>query len=303
MSALLEGSYLDDAAFARRFAEDRRNLDGWGSERIERRLAELGRRSRARSAPPSPAAATKAATTSSRRPASCSRAASRSRRTPRATSIGRSASSSARATSSSSRTTRCAATPRPPSRTDAARPGCAVARAWSNDSTPWPLWHRKAEGHGTGATPTRLIEPAPPFPEFPYHPDPRKTGSVVASHARCTVCGHALRPRLRRTGVRRPTTSSTARCAPGASPTARRPPGSASSSPMSATTSRPTSPAACSTRSPSARPDSRAASRSTGSTTAATAPPSSARTEAAGETAYRFRCRHCGVGLAYTDAP
>jgi regulatory protein len=42
VSALLEGNYLDDAAFARRFAEDRRNLDGWGSERIERRLAELG---------------------------------------------------------------------------------------------------------------------------------------------------------------------------------------------------------------------------------------------------------------------
>jgi regulatory protein len=42
VSALLEGNYLDDAAFAQRFAEDRRNLDGWGSERIERRLAELG---------------------------------------------------------------------------------------------------------------------------------------------------------------------------------------------------------------------------------------------------------------------
>ena len=25
--------------------------------------------------------------------------------------------------------------------------------------------------------------------------------------------------------------------------------------------------------------------------------------EAAGETAYRFRCRHCGTGLAYTDFP
>ena len=42
LSALLEGGYVDDASFARRFAEDRRNLDGWGSERIERRLAELG---------------------------------------------------------------------------------------------------------------------------------------------------------------------------------------------------------------------------------------------------------------------
>ena len=42
VAALLEGNYLDDAAFARRFAEDRRNLDGWGGERIERRLTELG---------------------------------------------------------------------------------------------------------------------------------------------------------------------------------------------------------------------------------------------------------------------
>ncbi len=34
--------YLDDARYARTFAEDRRNLDGWGPERIERRLLELG---------------------------------------------------------------------------------------------------------------------------------------------------------------------------------------------------------------------------------------------------------------------
>ncbi len=34
--------YLDDARFARTFAEDRRNLDGWGAERIERRLLDLG---------------------------------------------------------------------------------------------------------------------------------------------------------------------------------------------------------------------------------------------------------------------
>ncbi len=34
--------YLDDARYARAFAEDRRNLDGWGTERIERRLMELG---------------------------------------------------------------------------------------------------------------------------------------------------------------------------------------------------------------------------------------------------------------------
>ena len=34
--------YLDDARYARTFAEDRRNLDGWGAGRIERRLLELG---------------------------------------------------------------------------------------------------------------------------------------------------------------------------------------------------------------------------------------------------------------------
>jgi regulatory protein len=34
--------YLDDERFARRFAEDRRRLDGWGADRIERRLLALG---------------------------------------------------------------------------------------------------------------------------------------------------------------------------------------------------------------------------------------------------------------------
>jgi regulatory protein len=34
--------YLDDAGYARRFAEDRRRLDGWGADRIERRLRALG---------------------------------------------------------------------------------------------------------------------------------------------------------------------------------------------------------------------------------------------------------------------
>lgn len=39
---LCEQGYLDDARFAQRFAEDRRRLDGWGAERIERRLTALG---------------------------------------------------------------------------------------------------------------------------------------------------------------------------------------------------------------------------------------------------------------------
>ena len=34
--------YVDDARFARQFAEDRRHLDAWGNERIERRLRDLG---------------------------------------------------------------------------------------------------------------------------------------------------------------------------------------------------------------------------------------------------------------------
>ena len=42
VAALLEGGYIDDAAFAGRFAADRRNLDQWGADRIERRLKELG---------------------------------------------------------------------------------------------------------------------------------------------------------------------------------------------------------------------------------------------------------------------
>jgi regulatory protein len=34
--------YLDDARYTQRFAEDRRTIDAWGAERIERRLLALG---------------------------------------------------------------------------------------------------------------------------------------------------------------------------------------------------------------------------------------------------------------------
>ena len=37
-----EQGYVDDERYARLFAEDRRRLDAWGSERIERRLTALG---------------------------------------------------------------------------------------------------------------------------------------------------------------------------------------------------------------------------------------------------------------------
>jgi regulatory protein len=42
LGELVEGGFVDDAGYARRFAEDRRALDGWGAERIERRLRALG---------------------------------------------------------------------------------------------------------------------------------------------------------------------------------------------------------------------------------------------------------------------
>jgi regulatory protein len=42
VAELHEQGYLDDARFAQRFAEDRRTLDAWGAERIERRLRDAG---------------------------------------------------------------------------------------------------------------------------------------------------------------------------------------------------------------------------------------------------------------------
>jgi regulatory protein len=42
LDELLDGGFVDDAQYAQRFADDRRRLDAWGAERIERRLRELG---------------------------------------------------------------------------------------------------------------------------------------------------------------------------------------------------------------------------------------------------------------------
>jgi regulatory protein len=42
VAELSELGYLDDARFARRFVEDRRTLDSWGNERIERKLVASG---------------------------------------------------------------------------------------------------------------------------------------------------------------------------------------------------------------------------------------------------------------------
>lgn len=42
IAQLTERGYLDDSRYAQFFVEDRRKLDSWGSERIRRRLLELG---------------------------------------------------------------------------------------------------------------------------------------------------------------------------------------------------------------------------------------------------------------------
>jgi regulatory protein len=42
VAELIEGGYVDDARFARDFADERRRVDAWGAERIERRLRALG---------------------------------------------------------------------------------------------------------------------------------------------------------------------------------------------------------------------------------------------------------------------
>lgn len=42
LASLTEQGYLDDTRFAREFAEDKRLLDEWGADRIERRLLSLG---------------------------------------------------------------------------------------------------------------------------------------------------------------------------------------------------------------------------------------------------------------------
>ena len=42
VAELRRQGYLDDERFARRFVEDRRRLDSWGADRIQRRLVALG---------------------------------------------------------------------------------------------------------------------------------------------------------------------------------------------------------------------------------------------------------------------
>ena len=112
--------YLDDARYAQRFAEDRRTIDAWGAERIERRLLAVGVDPELIAAALGDAGRRRGARGRPRRPAPALRAAAGA---TTASATARSACSCARATSSSSPTTRSApssATPperhRPPNR-------------------------------------------------------------------------------------------------------------------------------------------------------------------------------------------
>ena len=126
LGELREQGYLDDARYAQRFAEDRRALDGWGAERIERRL----RAARRRREPIAAAVGEHGpATASSRRRSSCCAAASRRRRTTPASASARSACWSARATTSSWPTTRCGATPSAARSTEGVAADCATPAA------------------------------------------------------------------------------------------------------------------------------------------------------------------------------
>ena len=42
LEALREQGYVDDARFAERFADDKRRLEGWGPDRIARKLGDAG---------------------------------------------------------------------------------------------------------------------------------------------------------------------------------------------------------------------------------------------------------------------
>ncbi len=162
------------------------------------------------------------------------------------------------------------------------------------------LWHRKAKPDPAAAS---APEPEPPFPDFPYHPDPRKTGSFVGSGVACILCGNAY--------------------------------GYVYTGPVFSADDGITGPlcpwciadGSAATRLKVEFTDVRGddipanvpgrvldqiAQRTPGFTGhqqehwlyhCSDGAAFIARTEVAGETAYRFRCRHCGVGLAYSDSP
>ena len=166
------------------------------------------------------------------------------------------------------------------------------------------LWHRKRrQGRARSLTP---LEPAPPFPEFPYHPDPRKTGSIVDVEP-------AVLRRLRapRTGSSTPGPVFAAddyrrraavplvhrrrlrgRCGCGVEFT-----DVGEDVPDDVPGRRARRDHA------NARPGFNGWQQEHWLYHCGDGAAFLGTTEAAGETAYRFRCRHCGIGLAYTDSP
>lgn len=162
------------------------------------------------------------------------------------------------------------------------------------------LWQRKPKRQERAPDP----EPPPPFPDFPYHPDPRRSGSIVASPLACALCVNAH--------------------------------GFIYVGPVFAANDdavvSPLCPWCIADGSAAARlnveftdvrrddvPDEvpgrvldEIAERTPGFTGhqqehwlyhCADGAAFVGRTEAAGETAYRFKCRHCGAGIAYSDSP
>jgi uncharacterized protein CbrC (UPF0167 family) len=161
------------------------------------------------------------------------------------------------------------------------------------------LWRRKRKPEDTAGT----DGPPEPLPDFPYHPDPQATGSIERSSTHCIACGQAR--------------------------------GYVYTGPVFSVNHELLDDAVC----PWCIADGSAAERFdaqyTGVGDELPADVSDSviiavtqrtpgfsgwqqehwlyhcgdgaafvgTTEAAGETAYRFRCRHCGVGLAYSDSP
>jgi uncharacterized protein CbrC (UPF0167 family) len=160
------------------------------------------------------------------------------------------------------------------------------------------LWRRRTRDD----EPADAIEPAPPFPEFPYHPDPRKTGSVAPSAMRCVVCGHTYG--LIYTG---PVFATHDDIEGALCPWCIADGSAAARLKIEFTDVGDDVPADV-----PGRVLDEITERTPGFTGwqqehwlyhCADGAAFVGMTEAAGETAYRFRCRHCGIGLAYTDSP
>jgi uncharacterized protein len=162
-----------------------------------------------------------------------------------------------------------------------------------------PLWRRRRDPQASAA---EAVEPAPPFPDFAYHPDPLATGTFVPSTTRCAVCAH--RYGFAYTGP----VFTAAEAVPGPiCPWCIADGSAAQLLRVEFTSAGPDVPPSV----PGWVLD-EVAERTPGFTGhqqehwlyhCHDAAAFVGRTEAAGETAYRFRCRHCATGLAYTDSP